>query len=661
MISKNFILDIFDELMVDNFAGGGGASIGIEMATGRFVNHAINHAWDALGMHRINHPQTLHYETDVFDIIPRIITKGMRVALAWFSPDCKHFSKAKGGKPVSKKIRGLAFVILRWAKYGIRSIYMENVEEIQTWGPLLSNNRPDPKHKGRTWRAFLDALSKGVSPDSPDLDEMLEVLGDTVTREEMIRGFGYNYETRELRACDYGSRTIRKRLYMIARGDGCPIVWPKPTHAPREICRGLGLKPYRAIAECIQWDLPIHSIFLSKRQARQCRCRRPLAKATLRRTARGVDRYILKAQKPFFVSCTHQGGDRIEPIDEPGKTITAAHRGEKALVDARVCSSFLTEHANAENQRNVPVDKPGPTTCAEVKGGHWALVSASICREFGQSIGQAVTDPAPTVMPGGGGKTALITAALTKFNTGAVGSSAEEPAPTICSGSHHPNTHGGAASTLGLITANMVKLRGTNIGSDVGDPIHSMTAGGQHHGLVAAKLGAVNLYYGSEADGQALDESFRTVSTKPRFGLTQAEAIAPIMTEEHLAGARRVAKFLRNHGIEFEGEFATVNGLVIWDICMRMLTPRELFRAQGFPESYVIDRASVFDPETRKFKIINLTKEQQIRMCGNSVCPDVAAALVRANQPELCMLGQNEIREFAEIEREASVKNFTLN
>lgn len=789
---QQLILNVHDELIVDNFAGGGGASTGIELALGRHVDHAINHDMHALAMHRINHPQTVHHCEDVFDINPAKLTEGRRVGLGWFSPDCKHFSKAKGGRPLSKKIRGLAFVILRWAAIRTRVIYMENVEEIQTWGPLLENGKPNQKHKGRTWRSFLAALSTGVSPDSPDLDEMLEVLGDTVTREQLIKGFGYEVETRELRACDYGSPTIRKRLFLIGRCDGMPIVWPEPSHSNPKLKRdGNKLKPWRPVAECIDWSIPCHSIFLTKDQARAYRCKRPLAKSTLRRVAKGVDRYVLKEKNPFIVCLTHQGSDRIESISDPANTVTGAHRGEKAVVDAKFVSRFngdhdgredgsarnqspdqpiatqdtsnrhaivsanlapfITEHANASNQRNMPADEPGRTQCAQVKGGHMALVAAHMVQKghvhsnsqmvkganepmrtqtghaehaivtahlmtnttghpgspanepsktiatgghqalvtgtliqtgYGEREGQqprvpGIDKPLGTVVAGGG-KHAVVAAHLTKFNTGSVGSDARQPLSTVTSGSHSPETHGGAASTHGIVAASMVKLRGdpeTHApGSRASDPSATARAGGQHHALSVAYLaqhnggfnttpghdakeplstvsakgsqqqvvtGALAKYYGNDSDGQGINQPLHSVTTRDRFAFVETTGVAP-MTEEQTAGAHRVAKFLRDHGVEFEGEFATVGGYVIIDLGMRMLMPRELYLAQGFPRDYVIDRAWVADPKTGDIVEIRLTKEQQIRMCGNSVCPDVAKALVRANNPELCIIAKDD-------------------
>ena len=783
--------------------------------------------------------KTVHHCEDIFDIDPATVCEGRPVGLAHFSPDCKHFSKAKGGTPLDKKIRGLVLVMLRWAKYRARVMTMENVEEITTWGPLKRMKKKgkwgwyaDPKHKGRTWLAFLDVLSTGIRANHPDLPEIIEALDGTVTREECIRGFGYAYEARQIRAADFGSPTIRKRLFMVSRCDGCPIVWPEPTHYNAKLSfRPHNKAPWRTIAECIDWTRPCPSIFLTHREAKRQKinCRRPLAEATLRRVAMGIDRYVLRSDTPFLVSVTHQGGVRVEPTDEPARTVTGANRGEKALVApalsrfnvntanskttgrgpnawsaeeaARTVTSspgfavaeakvapFITECANASSQRNMPADEPARTICGEVKGGHLAVVSASIMvnttghsgsdvatpamtattgeqqaliagtlvqtgygeregqapraldvqkplgtivdggkhavvaatlvhtahgeadasgkkrgrgahdiqetmpsvlassdaavailklsgapethpgqpvaspapavraggeheaviaasvvRHFGESIGQAVTTPAPTTVAGGGGKTGLVAAHLTKFNTGSIGQEVSEPITTIPAGSHDPETHGGAATPHGMVAAYLAQHNAgnaTNPGHAPTEPASTISTKGSQQQVVAASVAA---YFGSERDGQAVDEPARTVSTKPRLAHVESTAVAP-MTPEQVAGARQVAAFLRSFGVKFEGEFATVAGYVIVDIGMRMLMPRELFRAQGFGENYVIDRAWVIDPTSGALTEIALTKEQQIRMCGNSVCPQVAAALVRANVPELAVSSQRSLR-----------------
>ena len=699
-------MDVNQEIFVDNFAGGGGASTGIERALGRHVDEAINHAWDALGMHRINHPQTVHHCEDVFEVNPAAIAGRRRVGGAWFSPDCKHFSKAKGGKPLSKKIRGLAFVILRWAKIRTRVIYMENVEEIQTLGPLLPNGKPDPEHKGRTWEAFCAAMGLGLDPEHPDIPEMLEVLGDSVTREELVRGFGYHGESRELRACDYGTPTIRKRLFRIWRCDGMPIVWPAATHVKPGEGRGSGvggknLKPWRTVSECIDWSIPCNSIFLNKQEAKAARCRRPLKPATERRIACGIDRYVLKAKKPFLISLTHQGG-------------------EKAVVDATVAPMISDSVNNFGGGKNNSSNEPLRTQCAEVKGGHFELVSAHLARDFGCSVGQPVTEPAPTVMPEGQGKTVLVSGTLIQTGYGEREGQAprvpglDKPLGTVVAGAGKHALVGATVIGAGgpayqgkprpvdapmhtllpeshaaLAAASLVKLRGDNIGQAADEPLATISAGGTHHATTVAYLaqhnggfntnpgheatepastisakcsqqqvvtGTLAMYYGSEAEGQALDETFRTVTAKPRFGLATCElqTAYPGMTTAQIEGALRVAEFLRKYGVQFDGPFATVAGYVIIDIGMRMLTARELFRAQGFPEDYVIDRAWVVDPKTGNIQEIKLSKEQQIRMCGNSVCPPLAEALVRENSPEMCIWRKSERRPLNNMGRRGS-------
>lgn len=487
-----------NEIIVDNFAGGGGASTGIELALGRSPDIAVNHSYEALTMHMANHPKATHYCEDVWQIDPVKVCAGRPVALAWFSPDCKHFSKAKGGKPVDKKVRGLAWVVVKWAKaVRPRVICLENVEEFQHWGPLLPNNMPCPLRKGltfRRWKAQLENL-------------------------------GYEVDCRELRACDYGAPTIRKRLFVVARCDGQPIRWPKPTH-------GKGLLPYRTAAECIDWEIPCQSIFERTR---------PLAEATMRRIAAGIRRYVLEAADPFIVPLTHQGDARVYNIREPFRTITAANRGETALV-----SPTLIQTSWGERQGQSP----------RVPGLH---------------------KPLGTVMAGGG-KHALVAAFLAKHYGGHTtpGWPLTKPFSTVTTQDHHA-----------LITSNLVKLYGTSTGQDVREPMPTITAGGQHIGEVRAFL---LKYYGTDQDPR-LEDPLHTITTKHRFGIVTVE------------------------GHDYQ----------IVDIGMRMLTPRELFNAQSFPRDYVI--APEIDGEP-------LSQTAQIRMCGNSVPPEMAAALLRAQFPE---------------------------
>ena len=685
-------LDLGNELIIDNFAGGGGTSTGLEQAFGRPVDIAINHDPEALAMHAANHPRTAHLCESVWDVDPIKVTGNRPVGLVWLSPDCKHFSKAKGGKPVEKRIRGLAWVTLRWAaKCKPRVIMLENVEEFKTWGPLLvevdGSAKPDPAKKGKTFDSFI----------------------------RQLRAHGYAVEFREMRGCDHDTPTIRKRFFLVARRDGIAIKWPEPTHgAPDSIgVRAGKLLPYRTAAECIDFSLPCPSIFERDR---------PLAPATLRRIAKGIMRYVVDAADPFIVGAggparageprptarpfgtllarndsyfcaptivpvTHQGGDRTESIGEPFRTITGAHRGEKALgvatlvqvgygeregqapraldiekplgtvvgaaakhalveaelapfvmtnttghpgagadmpvptitaagnqalvsavlVDAAhgevspggvkrwgtgahdveaplgtvtasgnkavataflakhytgvvgsalgdpigtvtacdhhsLVTAFLTEHANASNQRVMPADEPLRTICAQVKGGHFSMVSAHIQRDMGASVGHAADAPLGTVTAGGGGKSALV-------------------------------------------TSNMIKLRGTSTAAGTDEPLGTVSAGGQHHAEVRAFLLS---YYGTD-QAPEIDGPLATVTSRDRFGLVTI------------------------HGQDYQ----------IVDIGLRMLQPRELFRAQGFPDDYIIGD----DPAQG----LKLTKSAQVRMCGNSVCPPMAKALILAN------------------------------
>lgn len=561
-------LDIHGELIIDNFAGGGGASTGIELALGRRVDIAINHDPEAVAMHTANHPETKHYCESVWEIDPREVTQGRPVGLVWLSPDCKHFSKAKGGKPVEKKIRGLAWVALRWAAVARpRVIMLENVEEFRTWGPLVVDGegkaKPCPKNKGREFNSFCNAL----------------------------RRQGYHVEHRELRACDYGTPTIRKRLFLIARRDGQPIVWPEPTHGdPRNIAtKANKLKPWRTAAECIDFTLPCPSIFERAK---------PLADATLRRIAKGIMRYVVNAAEPFIVK-------NVAPV--------------------------LTEHANASTPRCMPADEPLRTICAQTKGGHHALIAPTLVQTgYGEREGQApraldMDKPIGTLV--GSQKHALVSAFMAKHYGGVVGHSLQgEPLHTVTSSDHNSlvtanlihmghgegkdgtkrfshgirdidqpiNTITANGATAGVVTSNLVKMRGDNVGQANRDPLQTISAQGTHFAEVRAFL---IKYYGSDQDPR-LEEPLHTVTTKDRYGLVT------VAGEEY----------------------------AIADIGLRMLTPKELFMAQGFPESYITEWGI-----DHNGKRITLTKSAQVRMCGNSVCPPLAAAIVRANLPEMAI------------------------
>lgn len=428
------------EIIVDNFAGGGGASTGIELAIGRSVDIAINHDPAAIAMHKANHPETEHYCESVWDVEPLKATDGRSVALCWLSPDCKHFSKAKGGKPKEKGIRGLAWVAVRWAAtVRPRVIMLENVEEFKTWGPLLKDGMPDPDKKGRTFNAFVNAL----------------------------RRQGYKVEWQELRACDYGAPTIRKRFFLVARCDGRPIVWPEPTHGDpnsEEVQSGK-LKPWRTAAEIIDWSIPCPSIFERNR---------PLAENTMRRIARGIQKFVIDNPRPFIVRVNHSGSNHhyCDSIEEPFKTVTS--KNGWGLV-----TPFLAQYHSetaSHDARGQTLDRPLLTLDTSNRYG---LVAAFLAKHFGGNY----TGP---------------------------GSSMKEPLHTVTTTDHNA-----------LVTSHLVKLRGTcQDGQPITEPMPTITAGGLHVGEVRAFL---LKYYGSADNGQTLDDPLHTVTTKDRFGLVTIE------------------------------------------------------------------------------------------------------------------------------------------
>ena len=370
MIQGRAQTDVFQEIIVDSFAGGGGTSTGIELATGRPVDAAINHDPDAILMHKTNHPYTEHYQASVWDVDPRDVCRGRPVGLFWASPDCKHFSKAKGGKPVEKKIRGLAWIVLRWAgTVRPRVIILENVEEFQTWGPVRKG-KPVKKMSGQTFHKWLSQLE----------------------------ALGYAVEWRELVAADYGAPTTRKRFFLVARCDGAPIVWPEPTHAPagsREVLEGRK-KPWRSAAEIIDWSLPCPSIFDTREQVREkygLSAQRPLRPNTMRRVARGVDKFVIKSANPFLVVVNHAGAFRGQAMEEPLQTITAKH-GYGVVSPAMI--QYHTEQT--ERVRGQAVTDPIMTIDASNRYG---LAAASLVKYYGNDQhGQSIQAP---LHPAGGG------------------------------------------------------------------------------------------------------------------------------------------------------------------------------------------------------------------------------------------------------------------
>ncbi|MER8556119.1 DNA cytosine methyltransferase [Mesorhizobium sp. M1217] len=660
----------YPPLILDSFAGGGGASTGIEMALGRSPDIAINHNPAALALHAANHPETLHLSENVYKVDPLDHVAGKHIGLGWFSPDCKHFSKAKGGKPVERNIRDLAWIIPGWVERiqesggSIDVVILENVEEFQDWGPLLDTERglmPDPEARGLTFQKWCRAL----------------------------RRLGGRIEHRELRACDFGAPTIRKRLFVIVRFDGQKIVWPKPTHGKPDdpdVIAGRKL-PWRTAAEIIDWSLPCPSIFGTSAEIMDklgLRAVRPLADATMSRVARGVDRYVLKAKKPFLVNLTH--GVRLETVDDPFNTITGAHRGEKAVVapsvirfntgatghDAR--EPLATVTANSFKKRpggaaplgvvapvltygqqggaNRSVEDPAHTITASKKDQNAVIAPTLIQMGYGEREGQApraldIGAPMGTVVAGGvkhalavptligcGGRAGqsrprggdepmatqtakadvCVTAAfLAQNNYQEPGHDAREPLSTIVQ----------KGSTQSVVAASLMNMKGSDRrDSEVVAPHPTILAGGGHSALIAPFM---QKYYGT-GDGARVDDPCHSVTTKDRFGFVEGEIGWPPFTEAQAARARQVADFMRAHGFWDEREFVTVDiageTFTIVDIGMRMLTPRELFSAQGFPPDYIIDLDFNGKP---------LPKSDQIACCGNSVSPPMAAALVAAN------------------------------
>lgn len=515
-----------DEIVADCFAGGGGASTGIELAIGRSPDIAINHDNVALAMHAENHPTTKHFCESINDVCPRrAVGRGKKVGLAWFSPDCTYHSKARGGKPFrdrnkARRIRGLAGVVLRWAKkVRPRVIFVENVEEFKDWGPLGADNLPDPERRGKNFARWVSTL----------------------------RNMGYEVQWQELRACDYGAPTSRKRLFVIARCDGRPIRWPAPTHGPRRPA------PYRTAAECIDWSIPVPSIFLDKdgakawaREHGQEAPKRPLSDKTLARIARGIQRFVIDAAEPFIVNVRHDGGPREYSLFEPMRTIPASDR-EVALVAPTL---IQTSYGERDGQAPRVLDLHAPLGTIVAQGVKHSLVTAFLAKHNGTTRGHEATGQ-------------MLLKSMDTITT---------------------------RDSKALVTSHLMKLRGTcRDGQMVTKPCPTLTAGGNHVAEVRAFLVK---FYGTTQHGQSAQLPLGTVTTKDRFGLITVM----IAGEEY----------------------------VIADIGMRMLSPRELFHAQGFRADYRIESAG-----GRR-----LTKKTQTRLVGNSVPPPAAAAIVRANMEE---------------------------
>lgn len=660
-------------LIIDNFAGGGGASIGLEAAFGRSVDVAINHDEAAIAVHAANHPTTRHLCQSIMAIDPLDATEGKSVLLVWFSPDCKHHSKAKGGKPRDKNIRDLAQVVPHWlerlrkatpgGRGAPRVIMLENVEEFRQWGPLDADGMPIKERRGEEFKLWIARIKRQ----------------------------GYKVEWRELRACDYGAPTSRKRLFLIARRDGMPIVWPEPTHGKPgtpEVLAGKRL-PWRTAAECIDWSIPCPSIFDRKRD---------LKPATCRRIAAGVMRYVVNSARPFIVPVTHAGGaERVYSADAPIPTVTAAHRGEMALV-----TPFIAPVTNTgwNPDRTWSVDEP-LRTITTAKGGEMAVASPLFVRTAhgeidskGKRRGRgdhSVEEPFPTVTQSQ--DSALVAASLFKLRNHSEGEDAAAPLGTVTSGGLH---HGVTATTLvsvdntstrasrafdvedpmrtvttagGGYAAVGATLVQTGYGEregqspralDLDKPLGSVVAGGGKHAAVAAFLAQHNTERDDRVNpGKPADHPISTITGRGtqqqvvETTLIEADALPAEMMERAVRTAAFLVKYYSTNGeneasqiqsvaapmdtITVKARFAVVTvtidvvTFVLVDLGMRMLEPRELANAQGFPPNYILAPTCwyVTDSGTRKFG--PLPKSHQIAKIGNSVCPVMAEALATAN------------------------------
>lgn len=586
------------EIIVDSFAGGGGASTGIELALGRIVNAAINHDPAAIRMHEANHPYTEHYQASVWDVDPETVCRGRPVALAWFSPDCKHFSKAKGAALVDRKIRGLAWIALRWAaKVRPRVIILENVEEFQTWGPVRKG-KPVKKLAGTTFQKFVGQL----------------------------RALGYTVEWRELVAADYGAPTTRRRLVLIARCDGRAIVWPERTHAPRDSAevRSGKLLPWRSAAEIIDWSLPCPSIFSTKDEIHErygISAVRPLADNTMRRIIRGVDKFTIKSGAPFIVDCNHSGGGHVTDSQEPCETITAKHTGG-------ICRPILAPltMTNTSNSVGAPVSAPMNTVRTGGGGGQMLVTTSLMC--IGQTGGgnriRSLHEPAPTAVSKQ--EACLVATSLIQYHT-------EKTESARAAGLDKPICTVDAANRYGLTCANLVEYYGRARPLDVQSPMHTVTSH-DREAVVAAHV----VKYKRDEVGTRPSEPLPTQTAGGVFGCCKA-VLYKISTSERLHHWPQIRDLLNRYCGYALGEddllLLSIGGVLYYiaDIGLRMLSPRELYNAMGFPPDYIIDHDAAGKP---------YPKTQQVARCGNAVCPPMAAAVVAANLPEYAMPGKIE-------------------
>lgn len=567
---KNAQTSFLDEIIVDNFAGGGGASTGIELAAGRPVNIAINHDAAAILLHKTNHPHTEHIQASVWDVDPEELCAGRPVGLAWFSPDCKHFSKAKGAALVDRNIRGLAWIVLRWAgTVRPRVIILENVEEFQTWGPVRKG-KPVKSKSGQTFRKWLSQL----------------------------KALGYAVEYRELVAADYGAPTTRKRFVLIARCDGQPIRWPERTHAPRdsEEVKSGKCKPWRSAAEIVDWTVPMYSIFDSKQEIKEkygVNAVRPLADNTLRRIIRGVDKFTIKSGKPFIVECNHGGDGHTRSVEEPVNTVTGRYTGG-------VCEPVTI-----------------PYTFSNTGG----------------SVGSPADEPVHTIRTAGG--QVLAAANLIQYHT-------EQSEDVRANGLDASLPTVDASNRYGLTAAHLVEFYGNGQSIDPVEPLHTVTSH-DREALIATHI----VKFKGPDIGQSPDAPLQTVTAINPFALASVKTVkyAPGTDLGYWPQIRALLnKYCGYKLADDEILLLWIRGAwrYICDISMRMLTPRELYNAMGFPPDYIIEHDYTGKP---------YPKAQQVARCGNAVCPQMASAVVRVNFPEWAV----ELFTMAELEKTIAI------
>jgi len=647
-------VDLTDKVYVDCFAGGGGWSTGFELATGRVINIAINHSLDAIRMHKTNHPYTEHYQEDVFAVDPKTVTHGQPVGWAHFSPDCKHFSRAKGGPLVDRKIRGLAWVVLHWADQ-VRPdiISLENVVEFQGWGPLIEvmvNGKkvtvPDPERKGEYFSAFVGMLTTGVAPDCPALDEVCEFLNLRRNSPEICRlvhGLGYQVEYRELVAADYGAPTIRKRFFLLARSDGKPIVWPERTHAPAgsEEVKSGRCKTWRPAAEVIDWSLPMYSIFESKLEIKEkyrATVVRPLADNTMRRVIRGTDKFTIRSGKPFLVPTGYgerQGqAPRVQDIDAPLSTVVSK---VKQNLCAPALAPFFAECNHSGGGHIAGMDKPlGTVTAKYTQGVCGPLIAPVTFSNTGGSVGAPADQPIGTVRTSGG--EVLSAAFLAQYHT-------EQTESVRGQGLQGPLHTVDGSNRYSLVSANLVEYFSTGRPIDLTDPMHTVTTR-PREALTAAHV----VEFKGQDIGQSPIVPLRTITTSAgEFAVCKAVVVKaePGADLGHWPEIRALLnQHCGYHLAEDEIILLLIGGVAYYirDILLRMLTPRELYNAMGFPADYVIDRDYTGEV---------YGKAPQVARCGNAVPPPFATALVRANMPEVCYMV--DLRTMAELVKAVAV------